>query len=159
MHNKTLIVTTLINAPYVMLKDSPTSKKGNERFEGFCVDLIHELSELLHFRYEFRLCKDGAYGIKKKDGTWNGMIGELLRNEADLAIVDLTITRKREQVVDFTLPFMTTGVSILFLKPTKAESDFFCFFGPIHQHSLDSSSLSSGLDLSLQFHLWQTFSL
>lgn len=113
-----------------MLKDSPTSKKGNERFEGFCVDLIHELSQLLHFRYEFRLCKDGAYGSKKKDGTWNGMIGELIRNEADIAIVDLTITSKREEAVDFTLPFMNTGISILYKKPTTKVTTLFSFLSP-----------------------------
>lgn len=130
MQNKTLIVTTVINAPYVMLRDSSTSKKGNERFEGFCVDLIDQLSQLLHFRYEFKLCKDGAYGIKKKDGTWNGMIGELIRNEADIAIVDLTITSKREDAVDFTLPFMNTGISILYKKPTTKVTTLFSFLSP-----------------------------
>lgn len=37
-----------------------------------------------------------------KDGEWNGMIGELLRNEADMAIAPLTITFERESVVHFT---------------------------------------------------------
>lgn len=38
---------------------------------------------------------------------------------ADLAIGDLTITFGREQAVDFTMPFMNLGISILFRKPTK----------------------------------------
>jgi ABC-type amino acid transport/signal transduction systems, periplasmic component/domain len=37
------------------------------------------------------------------------MIGKVLYGEADLAITDLTITRDRESVVDFTMPFMNLG--------------------------------------------------
>jgi len=37
-----------------------------------------------------------------EDGEWNGMVGELLRNEADMAIAPLTITFERESVVHFT---------------------------------------------------------
>lgn len=93
------------------------------------MDLIEELSLLLNFKYEIRLCKDKKYGSPNPDGTWNGMVGELMRGEADIAIVDLTITKKREEAVDFTLPFMTTGVSILYTKPT-VESSLFGFLSP-----------------------------
>ena len=37
-----------------------------------------------------------------KDGKWNGMIGELLNDEADMAVAPLTITFERESVVHFT---------------------------------------------------------
>ena len=130
IQQKSWIVTTVETQPYTMKRISSTPTKGNARFEGYAIDLIDELSLLLNFKYEIRLCKDGKYGAEEPGGSWNGMIGELLREEADLAIVDLTITRKRERVVDFTLPFMTTGVSILFLKPSKAESSFFGFLAP-----------------------------
>lgn len=130
IQQQVLRVTTVETQPYTMKTISSFATKGNSQYEGYAIDLIDELSQLLNFKYEIRLCADGKYGAPGSDGTWNGMIGELLRNEADLAIVDLTITRKREAVVDFTLPFMTTGVSILFLKPSKAESDFFGFLAP-----------------------------
>lgn len=125
------IVTTVETEPFTMKRIASDAPKGNAQFEGYAIDLIDELSLLLNFKYEIRLCKDGKYGSQdEKTGEWNGMIGELLREEADIAIVDLTITRKREKVVDFTLPFMTTGVSILFTKPMKAESSLFGFLSP-----------------------------
>lgn len=112
LENKTLIVTTLLNEPYTMLKQSGSKKDGNERYEGYAVDLIYELSKLLHFRYQFTEVKDKAYGSQNETtGEWNGMIGEVKRGEADLAIADLTITSKREKAVDFTLPFMNTGMT------------------------------------------------
>lgn len=127
---KPLVVTTVETEPFTMKRISSLAPKGNAQYEGYAIDLIDELSNLLGFKYEIRLCTDGKYGSEEPDGSWNGMVGELLTGVADIAIVDFTITKKREQVVDFTLPFMTTGVSMLFTKPLKAESSLFGFLSP-----------------------------
>ena len=103
--------------------------KGNAQFEGYAIDLIDELSMLLNFKYEVRIAEEGS-GKELPDGSWNGMLGMIMRGEADIAIADLTITSSREQVVDFSLPFMTTGVGILFTKATKAEATLFGFLSP-----------------------------
>ncbi|KAJ8944590.1 hypothetical protein NQ318_006003 [Aromia moschata] len=49
---------------------------------------------------------------------------------ADLAIGDITITYEREEVVDFTPPFMTLGVSILYQKALASASGGFLFTDP-----------------------------
>lgn len=51
--------------------------------------------------------------------------------KADLAICDLTITYERRTAVDFTMPFMTLGISILFAKPEKKDPDLFSFLSPL----------------------------
>jgi len=62
-----------------MLKDSSTKLSGNDRFEGFGIDLIHELSLMLGFNYTFHLQEDGVYGsMIRETKEWNGMIKELL---------------------------------------------------------------------------------
>lgn len=62
-----------------MLKDSSLQLTGNDRFEGFAIDLIQELSYLLGFKYIFRLQDDAAYGsYNNETKSWNGMIGEVL---------------------------------------------------------------------------------
>lgn len=82
------------NPPYGMLKDSAQELVGNSRFEGFGIDIIHELSLMLGFNYEFRLQKDGKYGaIDNVTKEWNGMIREIRDGRAHLAITDLTMTR------------------------------------------------------------------
>lgn len=49
---------------------------GNDRFEGFGTDIIHELSQILGFKYEFRV--QPVYGNKNPiTKEWNGMIREL----------------------------------------------------------------------------------
>lgn len=65
--------------PYGMLKDSAERLSGNDRFEGFGIELIHELSLMLGFNYTFQLQEDGVYGSLNRDtGEWNGMIKQLL---------------------------------------------------------------------------------
>lgn len=56
---------------------------------------------------------------------------ELLDQKADLAIADLTITYDREQAVDFTMPFMNLGISILYRKPIKQPPNLFSFLSPL----------------------------
>lgn len=59
------------------------------------------------------------------------MVRELLEQRADLAIGDLTITYEREQVVDFTMPFMNLGISVLYRKPVKQSPNLFSFLSPL----------------------------
>ena len=64
-----------------MLKDSALQLYGNDRFEGFGIDLIHELSLMLGFNYTFRLQEDGVYGgINNATGQWTGMVKEIREN-------------------------------------------------------------------------------
>ncbi|XP_069947297.1 glutamate receptor ionotropic, kainate 2 isoform X3 [Cherax quadricarinatus] len=132
LQNKTLMVTSILAAPYNMLRETSVQMTGNDRYEGFCVDLIQEISEVLGFNYTIRIAADGSHGkYDDKKKRWNGMIGELLDQKADLAIGDLTITYEREQVVDFTMPWMNLGITILYRKPTKKPPNLFSFLSPL----------------------------
>lgn len=63
-----------------MLKKSDKALVGNDRFEGFCIDLLKELANILGFTYEIRLVPDGKYGSQDDKGQWNGMIRELIEH-------------------------------------------------------------------------------
>lgn len=53
--------------------------EGNDRFEGFSVDLIDGISKMLGFKYILRLVEDNAYGsYNEKTKKWNGLVKELL---------------------------------------------------------------------------------
>ncbi|NXC99218.1 GRIK4 protein, partial [Certhia familiaris] len=114
LFNTTLIVTTILENPYLMLKWNHQELEGNDRYEGFCVDMLKELAEILRFNYKIHLVGDGVYGVPEANGTWTGMVGELIARKADLAVAGLTITAEREKVIDFSKPFMTLGISILY---------------------------------------------
>lgn len=62
-----------------MLKDSSLKLNGNDRFEGFGIELIEELSKMLGFNYIFHIQEDGVYGsLNRQTGEWNGMMKEIL---------------------------------------------------------------------------------
>ncbi|XP_041947672.1 glutamate receptor ionotropic, kainate 1 isoform X2 [Alosa sapidissima] len=129
--NRTLIVTTILENPYVMYKKSDKVLYGNDRFEGYCLDLLKELSNILGFSYEVKLVSDGKYGAQNDKGEWNGMVRELIDHIADLAVAPLTITYVREKVIDFSKPFMTLGISILYRKPNGTNPGVFSFLNPL----------------------------
>ena len=62
-----------------MLKKSEDQLDKNERYEGFCVDLLQAIADIVGFKYELYLVPDGKYGApNKEDKQWNGMIRELI---------------------------------------------------------------------------------
>ena len=50
------------------------------KYEGYCVDLIDGIAKLVGFNYTINLVKDGRYGVHQANGSWTGMIGEVVRN-------------------------------------------------------------------------------
>lgn len=73
--------------PYVMYKKSDKELVGNDRFEGYCLDLLKELSNILGFTYEVRLVADGKYGAQNDKGEWNGMVRELIDHVSEFQAV------------------------------------------------------------------------
>lgn len=69
-----------------MLKGNHQEMEGNDRYEGFCVDMLKELAEILRFNYKIRLVGDGVYGVPEANGTWTGMVGELIARVRSLMI-------------------------------------------------------------------------
>ena len=151
-------VTTIGEAPHIFYD------KETKEFTGYCKDLMDKIQQLFqddirkpmddrefHFNelpiFNVTLVKDGGYGKSMAcpgeksydDGElrklcWDGMVGELLDNVADVAIAPLTITSFREKVVDFTTPFMNIGISIMIKKPGKPANTIFAFLDPLDEN-------------------------
>ncbi|KRT86253.1 hypothetical protein AMK59_2049 [Oryctes borbonicus] len=133
--NTTFVVSSRIGQPYLMYKkpeDPDEVLEGNDAFEGFSMDIIDHIAKMLNFSYKFVLTKNNKYGsFDKEKKTWDGLIKDILDRKAHLAICDLTITQERRSAVDFSLPFMTLGISILYTKPKPQERDIFAFMNPL----------------------------
>lgn len=46
-------------------------------YMGYCVDLAERLSSKMKFDYDFVFPEDGQYGARQKNGSWNGLVGDL----------------------------------------------------------------------------------
>jgi len=47
-------------------------------FEGFCVDMLHEIASIVGFHYTISVVPDGKYGAPDKHDEWNGMVRQLI---------------------------------------------------------------------------------
>ena len=110
-----------------MQKSDAASRLGNDKFDGYIVDLLKELSGKLQSNFYLKLASDGRYGAyDNTTDSWTGMVGEVMTGdvdllgagEADMAAADLSVTAVRESAVDFTHPFMHVGITILYKKPS-----------------------------------------
>ncbi|KAM3849044.1 glutamate receptor 1 isoform 3-T3 [Vipera latastei] len=132
LQNRTYIVTTILEAPYVMQKKSSEPLEGNMRYEGYCVELAAEIAKHVGYNYSLQVVADGKYGARDSENKmWNGMVGELVYGRADVAVAPLTITLVREEVIDFSKPFMSLGISIMIKKPQKSKPGVFSFLDPL----------------------------
>ena len=73
-----------------MPRDKP-DEKGNMH-EGFIVDLLDALKEILGFDYKIYEQRERKYGSELADGNWNGMVGDLMkRNPKEVKLVSYRI--------------------------------------------------------------------
>ncbi|XP_014484092.1 PREDICTED: glutamate receptor ionotropic, kainate 2 isoform X2 [Dinoponera quadriceps] len=116
--------------PWSVIKKDPTgqemhNEEGKEIWEGYCIDFIQKLSEVMQFDYDLVIPEDLEFGRKLPNGEWNGLIGDLARGETDIAIAALTMTSEREEVIDFVAPyFEQSGILIVMRKPVRKTSLF-----------------------------------
>lgn len=71
--------------PFVLFADrAPDGSllRGNDRFSGFCKDLLDAIAAKLHFNYALFMNQEQKYGQPHEtaDGTreWNGLISDLI---------------------------------------------------------------------------------
>ena len=62
------------------------STVGGPIYEGYCKELTQKLAEIMKFDYEFVFPKDGKYGAREKDGSWNGLVGDLASGVSTLIL-------------------------------------------------------------------------
>ena len=49
-----------------------------KRYKGFSIDVLDALAKILGFKYDIYQVADSKYGSPLPNGSWNGMIGELI---------------------------------------------------------------------------------
>uniref|UniRef100_A0A3P8UFF1 Glutamate receptor ionotropic, delta-2 n=1 Tax=Cynoglossus semilaevis TaxID=244447 RepID=A0A3P8UFF1_CYNSE len=96
MQGVTVKVVTLLEDPFVMVAENILGQP--KRYKGFSIDVLDALAKILGFKYEIYQVSDSKYGTQLPNGSWNGMIGDLISKKADLAVSAITITPERENV-------------------------------------------------------------
>lgn len=119
--------TAVTSYRVVVVQHPPFIMYNNETNEwyGFCIDLLDAIRETVPFEYEIR--EGLQYGTLSENGSWNGVIRQLIDKRADIALGSLWVMAEREKVVDFTVPYYDlVGLTIMMLK-TKTSTSLFKF--------------------------------
>uniref|UniRef100_A0A6Q2YVL3 Glutamate receptor n=1 Tax=Esox lucius TaxID=8010 RepID=A0A6Q2YVL3_ESOLU len=80
--------------------------------KGFCIDILKKIAKYVKFTFDLYLVTNGKHG-KKVNNKWNGMVGEVIEKKAAMAVGSLTINEERSEVIDFSVPFVETGISVM----------------------------------------------
>ncbi|XP_061175639.1 glutamate receptor ionotropic, kainate 3-like [Saccostrea echinata] len=148
--NRTLRVVSVVGEPFQMRVEEGN---GSFHFYGFTYDLLDEFSKEFNFRYQFLDSVDGLYGNPTEDGkNATGMVGMVMRGEADIAVGGITITVERKAVVDFLYPYQEEGIGIIMRKVDDEAGKMFRVFSPLGSYSWLASGVAvlvAGVVLSL----------
>ncbi|XP_041364332.1 glutamate receptor ionotropic, NMDA 2B-like [Gigantopelta aegis] len=78
---------------------------------GLSIDLLITLSHKLEFDFDLSEVEDGLWGAE--NGQWNGLIRVLTDRKADMVVTSLKINPARSAAVDFSVPYLETGITII----------------------------------------------
>ena len=99
---------------------------------GYSIDLMENVANDLDLKFQVYVVADGQCGAKRSS-KWDGVIADLRSGAAHLSFAPLSVTSGRSEVIDFSIPFFYSGLSILeatknddvpllaFLKPFGAD--------------------------------------
>ncbi|KAL3652643.1 hypothetical protein CASFOL_002324 [Castilleja foliolosa] len=135
-----------IAVPYrVTYTDFVTKDKGPLVARGYCIDVFEAAVALLPYPvpHEYVLYGDGL-----RNPSFDNIVNGVAQNKYDAAVGDVTITTNRTRIVDFTQPYLESGLVVVapvkqvqsspwaFLKPFTWQmwavtGSFFLFVGTV----------------------------
>ncbi|KAH9494874.1 Glutamate receptor ionotropic, NMDA 2B [Bulinus truncatus] len=130
-----LRIATLYEEPYVIYRQTEEGRcdekslpcmiyQRNEKKElisnetilkcctGLSMDLLKIFSDQLNFDFEIKEVYDGQWGLLVNK-TWNGLVKALLTKEADIVMTSFKINPDRASAVNFSIPYLETGIKII----------------------------------------------
>ena len=60
------------------LRSDDGKRAGAHRYEGFCIDMVTALSEILGFTFDIYPAPGGRMGTRLANGSWDGLVGQVM---------------------------------------------------------------------------------
>ncbi|XP_064119171.1 glutamate receptor ionotropic, kainate glr-3-like [Macrobrachium nipponense] len=96
--------------------DNQPDAEYGVKIGGFMGQSFDVIRDLLNFTYTCRQAPDRQFG-DKINGSWTGLVGELLNGRGDVIVTALDSTYERTQVIDFCLPSGVIEYGLIIRRP------------------------------------------
>ncbi|ESO83564.1 hypothetical protein LOTGIDRAFT_54193, partial [Lottia gigantea] len=83
---------------------------------GFVKDILDKIAIKLNLDFKIEEVKDGNFGAIQSDGSFNGMIGEVINKEADIAAAPITVSSRRREKLAFSTSIQNFGYVMVMKK-------------------------------------------
>ncbi|KZV17709.1 glutamate receptor 3.4 [Dorcoceras hygrometricum] len=100
-----------IAVPYrVFFTEFVTKDNGALGVRGYCIDVFEAAIQLLPYPVLHQYI---LYGDGKRNPSYKDLVNDVAQNRYDAAVGDVTITTNRTRIVDFTQPYMESGLVVV----------------------------------------------
>ena len=120
---------TLVNTvnPWDNFYNRNIEESGKISHYGFFTSVINAIKETTKVDIIYISPDDGAWGLLSENGTWDGLIKDLVTEKADLCACGLTITTERQSAVDFTIGLVEDPLTLMSGAPKGDSMNFYAF--------------------------------
>lgn len=115
-----LRVTLKPSLPYVMVNNTGS---GEPHYSGYLISILDLLSRSLNFTARILKAPAGNPLRRFPNGTWGGMFGQLINNEAEIALISLMMLQERKQAVHYLGAVEYSYFGFVIRDPTLGLSD------------------------------------
>ncbi|KAG8654495.1 hypothetical protein MANES_05G124900v8 [Manihot esculenta] len=114
----------------VSFKEFVTRVPGTDMFKGFCVDVFTAAVSLLPYAVPYQFI---PFGNGKENPSYTELVNLITTGFFDAAIGDIAIVTNRTKIVDFTQPYVASGLVVVapFRKLKSGSWSFLRPFSPL----------------------------
>ncbi|GKU99358.1 hypothetical protein SLEP1_g12220 [Rubroshorea leprosula] len=110
-----------------LVKIALDNSTNSTTFSGYCIDVFNAVMNVMPYHVPFDF-----YPIKLgEEETYNNLIDEVVYGNYDAVVGDISIIANRSKYVEYTLPFVQSGVEILVPIRNDVDKNAWVFLKPL----------------------------
>ena len=92
---------------------------------GYYADILSYLEDGLNLTFDSTASQEG-WGVRTKNGTWDGLMGKLVGNKIDLS-PNFGMSLQRQEAIDFCWPTYTKKFTLITARATRPKIDMWAY--------------------------------
>lgn len=84
--------------------------RGTDMFKGFCIDVFTAAVNLLPYAVPYKFI---SFGDGRKNPSYTELVNKITTGDFDAVVGDIAIVTNRTRIVDFTQPYVSSGLVIV----------------------------------------------